>query len=356
MATITFRGITYTDKTANSNNTTLFGTSKPDWLVALGGNNQVFSGPGNDLVLAGIKFVPGPDNPRGFPPLGGEAIFYDSLPDVGNNIIDSGIGDDYVAAGAGNDIVNLGEGNDVFDSGGGNDIVFAGSGDDIIGIAVLPDQTVNTVINADTGDDCIYILSGGGHHLINAGAGNDDMFVIGNSLITAGSGDDLIGINYPRTNPGSSYIYAGTGADSIFTIRGKNLLHGDSGNDMIMSGQGNDSIYAGEGNDVINVRGGLINLRDCLVGLFGPSVPVLGGGHDTVYLGQGKDRVIMGLGEGASTIYHYGCRDQIDLTGLGLGSADITLIERGANTLLRVGSDLVATLVGTRSNEVNFIV
>ncbi|MUL34934.1 calcium-binding protein [Gloeocapsopsis dulcis] len=369
-----FRGITYTVKTATSNNQTLWGTPKPDWLAALGGNNQVFAGAGNDVVLAGVSFT----RIGNYDLYGGEAIFYNPLPNAGNNKVFAGSGNDYVATGAGNDVVYLGEGNDIFDgANGGNDTIYAGAGNDIIDVGGLGKKTVyagagndiinalyagsNSVIYAGAGNDNIVFVPSAfpndpGKPLINGGQGDNNILAAGNSRIITGEGDDLIGVD-----SGSGLVCAGGGADTIFTASftssGDSLVYGGSGNDTIVSGTGSDTIYAGGGNDTINLRGGVVDLRGFLVDTLNTdSVYIPGGGNDIVYAGKGRDTYILGTGAGVTTIYGYESNERIDLTGLGLSMADVSLTQSSADALLSVGSDQLAILKWTDVNAVSFFV
>jgi Ca2+-binding RTX toxin-like protein len=357
MATVTFRGITYTPTIASSNNQTLIGTQKPDWLQALGGNNRIFARSGNDVVLAGVEVT----SITGFPPFGGEAIFYNPLVDqagnniAGNNIIDAGSGNDYVATGLGNDVVYLGDGNDIFDGAGGNNAIFGGAGNDLISMITIEGN--RQLVDAGSGNDTVFLFSQeGGRHFINGGSGNDDIAANGNSKIVAGAGDDLIGVTLGAVvNSQGSIVDAGAGKDTIYAFTGDNLLYGGLDNDTIVSGRGNDTIFAGAGNDVINLRGGNATLRGQLATffdvLFGGAPPVVGGGKDKVYLGGGKDIVLLGSGANfkPATIYGFGANDRLDVGGL-----DIAVSRRGANTILSAGGDPVAVLKGY-TGSVNWV-
>jgi hypothetical protein len=68
MVTRTVRGATYDVTTATTNSQTINGTMKPDWIEVLGGNNQVVTGLGNDVVLAGVNF----GSTDTYPPFGGD--------------------------------------------------------------------------------------------------------------------------------------------------------------------------------------------------------------------------------------------------------------------------------------------
>lgn len=405
MTTITFRGIPYTVETAPSNDLFLNGTPKPDWIEALGGNNTVVTGAGNDVVLAGVSFLEIGEVLLFFSGQRTiEGIFYNTLPDAGNNKIFAGTGDDYVATGGGDDLVFLGKGNDIFDGvniAGGNDTVYGGAGDDIFlpwgrGNKTIDGGAGNDYIemaddlvegdrhsiNTGTGDDGIFIFTsdravvnaGEGNDsivfggifngtdflstfgTINANSGNDNIFTAGDSQVLAGSGDDLIGTNAGSLSK-TDLIKAGNGNDTIFTLDGDNLIYGGLGNDTVVSGLDSDTIYDGEGNDIINLRGGTVNLRGGLIDVFGSDTfEVPGGGNDTVYAYKGKDTFRLGLGEGVATIYGYGVGDRIDLTDLGLSSTDVTLAQSSSDTLISVGDDRLAILKATQVCTVTFLV
>lgn len=444
MTTITFRGTTYTVVTATSNDQILNGTSQPDWLEALGGNNQITTGSSNDVILAGVDF----SFIANYSPYGGEAIFYSFREDAGNNTVFSGSGNDYVATGTGNDLVYLGSGNDIFDgSGGGNDTIFAGAGNDIIdaggpgqkiidagsgndsiyliefenepGVSLTIDGGAgddqmsivtladNVVIRAGSGNDIITRLSTGNFDSgtaakvtvdlgtgndrvlrlsaseldlsagtgndtiiariiargsIDTGTGDDDVFVsnlfendLPSSEINTRSGDDLIGTNVLTGS--STVVFAGSGDDTFFALGdGDTQIWGENGDDIIFAGLGNDTIYDGNGDDIINLRGGVVNLRGDLASRLGASVTVTGGGNDTVYSGNGNDIFILGLGDGVATIYGYAAGEAINLTGLGLSSSDLTLSQSGLDTILSNQDDQLAILKFTQVSQVSFFV
>jgi Ca2+-binding RTX toxin-like protein len=326
MTTRNFRGINYEVKVATTNSQLLTGTPQSDWIEILGGNNTVSTGNGNDIVLAGVKFL----STGSYNPFGGEAIFWSSRTDAGNNIINTGEGDDYVAAGiGGNDIINLGAGNDIFDGAVGN--VLGGTGNDII--------------NAGAGNDIVYAW-GVGNKIIDGGTGNDVISVrgSGNVSIIGGDGNDRVSVvDFARGVIDQHIIFSGTGDDSISAESSDDIFIVDagSGNDFIDiatkkgafdAGDGNDDIYAlfasdnkilgGRGNDLIildsnesrnNIAlGGIGDDTIVTIPIFGFDPSSLLGNHE-IHGGEGNDMLFSGMGN--DIIYDEGGNDIINLRG-----------------------------------------
>jgi Ca2+-binding RTX toxin-like protein len=327
-----FRGITYNVITATANSKTITGTTNPDWIEVLGGNNIVTTGNGNDVVLAGVNFR----STGTYDPFGGGAIFWSSRADAGNNTIITGDGNDYVAAGlGGNDIVDLGTGDDIFDGAVGN----------------ISGKTGNDIINAGAGNDIIYAW-GAGNKTINGGTGNDTINIrgFGNTTISGGEGNDRIiiidGAQLSTVTGGVDrhIISAGAGDDSVIVSSGDDIFTVDtgSGNDFIDigsrngtfdAGDGNDDIFAlfangnkisaGAGNDLIVldasastgnvVFGGTGDDTIVTIPIFGfdPDSPPLG--QHEIHGGAGNDTIVSGLGN--DTIYDDAGDDIINLRG-----------------------------------------
>ena len=322
-----FRGITYSAIAATANSQTITGTTKPDWIEVLGGNNIVTTGNGNDVVLAGVNF----GSTGTYPPFGGEAIFWGSRTDAGNNTIITGDGNDYVAAGlGGNDIVDLGTGDDIFD----------GAVADIFG------KTGNDIINAGAGNDIIYAW-GAGNKTINGGTGNDivSIFGLGNTIINGGEGNDRISVfDFAEDNTDRHVISAGVGDDTILVSSGDDIFTVDAGagndfmdigasNGTFDAGEGDDDIFAlfangnkisaGAGDDLIVldatastgnvVFGGTGDDTIVTIPIFGfdPEGPALG--QHEIHGGSGNDTIFSGIGN--DTIYDGAGDDIINLRG-----------------------------------------
>ncbi|WP_392530375.1 calcium-binding protein [Nostoc sp. C117] len=370
-----FRGINYTEKFIQESNQQVSGTANSDWFVVEGSNNVVNTQDGNDVVLLGRKV---------------DSIFHlDTSIFSGevlqtsplsincyefDNLVRTGAGDDYVSLGVGNNRIFLGDGNNFLDDYGGNYVfdadnniiglgaipklfASAGAGDDIFYLSGFADRT----INAGKGNNLIFL--GAGDAKIDTGSGNDVITSEASALtyifdskspsyrqnITAGNGDNQIAvIPYGQTTiktgngedfivavgiPSSSFakIDTGDGNDTVITNDTNSMIKSGSGNNLIFAGSGNDSIRVGNGNNLINLRGGTVCLSETLskdTNLFGSSVEVKAGGNDNVYLGEGENTVVLGS-SGFASIYGFGCNDRLNISGLNASFSQV-----GRDTLI----------------------
>jgi Ca2+-binding RTX toxin-like protein len=380
-----FRGITYTKEFIEESNQQVNGSANPDWFVISGSNNVVNTQDGNDVILLGRKLDKIFDFDSSI--FSGEVLQTSSLSlncNEFNNLVRTGEGDDYVSLGTGNNRISLGSGNNFLDDYGGNYVFDADN--NIIGLGAVP----KLFASAGEGDDIFY-LSGFADRTINAGKGNNLIFLgagdakidtgSGNDIITteasvvtyifdsgapsyrqnitAGNGDNQIAvIPYGQTTiktgngedfivalgiPGSSFVKidAGDGNDTIITNDTNSMIQSGSGNNLIFAGSGDDTIRVGNGNNLINLRGGTVCLSDSLsqdTNLFGSSVEATGGGNDNVYLGEGADMVILGS-SGFARIYGFGCNDRLNIGGLNASFSQMgrdTLISSSSGTALGV--------------------
>ena len=117
---------------------------------------------------------------------------------------------------------------------------------------------------------------------------------------------------------------------------GKDLITGSNGNDTLMGGNGKDTILGGNGRDTLN--GG--NGNDLLVG---------GRGDDLLTGGNGNDTFVLAVNDGTDTITDFAVgKDLIGLSsGLTFGSLSIST--QSGNTLISVGDETLAQLVGVNS-------
>ncbi len=384
MTTQVFRGIEYKIKIATGDNQKLKGTKKPDWLVALGGDNIVNGGQGDDVILAGVDFLGG-FSIGDVPPWGGEGIILNNpLPIAGNNIIYAGAGNDFVAVGQGNSTVYLGSGNNTFDGTyGGNNLVFAGSGNDVIDVGGIGTSTINAgdgnnrvflgvgeaSIKTGSGNDLIaqsgygfntivnYVIKQGGQpytQSIDAGDGDNQigLSIFGHATIKTGSGNDFVVaasitrsfLNGP-VNSDSVSISTGRGRDTVITFSTKSLIKTRDGNDLFITGKGDDTIYAKGRNNVINLRGATIDVPNPLSDVLEvTSLDVIGGGKDTVYLDKGHNTVMLGNNGGFATIYGFGRSDRLDMGGL-----NTSFTRSGHDTLISAGGSSIGILKGYTS-------
>jgi large repetitive protein len=299
MATKTFRGVIYTEKTALTNNSSLFGTIGNDWLVTKGGNNTVFASEGKNVVLAGVTFTgikAYEPLPPGYPEnsisdknsfFKSDTIDYTFLPNAGNMTVYCGAGDDYVITGKGNDVVFLGEGNNTYDSTGGSGFGFFDFYDSPAGGLGF------------TGNDIIY--AGSGNDTIATGTGND--------IIYAGEGNNLI-----QANGGNNIIYAGAGNDYIFTASGDDLIFAGEGNNNIVGSGGNDTVYLGSGDDQLQFN------------YYVDSPTPLRNDKKTIYAGEGNNTMFTNYYGATTTFVYYG----------GAGD-DLISVDAGVNNAFYLG-------------------
>ena len=146
-------------------------------------------------------------------------------------------------------------------------------GSDELRIESLPASMIGIAIN---------VRAGAGHDLVQAGAANNSVFVlgeIGNDTITGGYGNDLIfgglGEDLIEVGSGTNTAYGGEGNDVLRGGVNADFLFGDGGNDLVQGGAGGDIIEGGSGEDQ----------------LFGEL------GNDFIYAGIGSDTADGGSGD-----------------------------------------------------------
>ena len=174
-------------------------------------------------------------------------------------------------------------GNNVITVSGGVDAVDGGMGED----RLVVDYRAAT--GAVTGDNTSsFAEEGGGGRLVTITDRTIEHFTIltgsGADTITTGAGDDII-----RTGKGASTVSAGQGAntivggknaDTVTALDGGNLIRAGNGANTVTTGSGMDSIHSGNGSDTI-VSGA------------GDDRVFLTGGADIVDAGAGRDRLII---------------------------------------------------------------
>jgi glycerophosphoryl diester phosphodiesterase len=167
----------------------------------------------------------------------------------------------------------------------------------------------------DAGEGNNVLFGNGGRDVMSAGNGNN--------LAYGDSGDDTFFFGN-----GNNTVYANDGNNKITLGNGKNVVFAGSGNDVIISGSGDDRIYANGGNNIISA----------------------GAGNNTVYSGPGADRLILNA-NGHTEVIGFDQSDRIVLGG-GLKFTDLTLTQVGADTVLSIGTNPIATLKWTQSSSV----
>jgi glycerophosphoryl diester phosphodiesterase len=202
------------------------------------------------------------------------------------------------------EIIHTGAFDDVIYAGGGNNQIFANQG--------------NNVIFAEAGDDLAY-----------AGTGNDRFFMNeGNNVVFSGAGNDYI-----RAGNGNNKVYAGVGNDDIVLNSGNDYIDAGGGADILFAGKGNNTILGGAGNDTIYADAGNNEID-------------AGIGEDTVTVwGGGKNTFTLNVGAGSVTITGFNSEAKFKY-GTGVTAADVKLTVSGNDTLVSLGTDLLAMLKG----------
>ncbi|MCZ8152029.1 MAG: Hint domain-containing protein [Rhodobacteraceae bacterium] len=286
-------------------NDVIFGDDDRDVLIGGTGDDALYGGVGNDTISGGDgnEFIFGDE--------GADSITGDAGNDFlsgfqGDDLMDGGIGADTLFGGTGADTLFGGDGDD-FLSVGGSDQAFGGSGDDVFEHAG-DDTFVNAVI--DGGSDATDGNPGGTENG-NAGDRLDLSWESGSLTVTLGTnpesgtvngldGDAGIDLTFSEieiilTGDGDDTVAgsAATGAVTLNTGAGNDVIATGSGNDSIVADTGNDSVQAGAGNDT--VAGGAGN--DSLDGGAGADSLIGGAGNDTVAGGDGDDTLVGSAGD-----------------------------------------------------------
>lgn len=247
-------------------------------------------------------------------------------------VIETGLGDDIIITGNGNNWVNGGSGKNIIKTGSGHDILFinsedvvdAGEGFDVAFVTTATSVNLdmakarleavfgnigNDMITASKvqDKDGVRIDGGAGNDVITGSDGGSDLLIggAGNDKIYGGKGDDIIFIDHEDN---LANIDAGEGNDSIYVtdsigitidlkkIHAENFFGGDGDdkvraadgvNSVLLGGAGNDELIGGSnknyfdggpGNDVLRGGSGTNHY------MFYPNF-----GHDILYP-AGKDR------------------------------------------------------------------
>jgi probable HAF family extracellular repeat protein len=180
------------------------------------------------------------------------------------------------------------------------------------------------------------------------GAG-DDIIDGGNNVevdIFAGDGTNLV-----RAGDKDDFIETGIGNDVIYAGNGDNLIDAGDGNNRVLSGSGDDVVFVGKGNSVISSGAG----NDKIFALLGNSIINAGVGEDEIRIRGGNNKIVLEGGEGSVTITGFDiAKDKLRLSGSLMGKS-LTFETKGADTLVKSGTDLLATLKGVASGSAALI-
>ncbi len=229
---------------------------------------------------------------------------------AGNDTLTGAAGNDYVDGGSGNDGLYGGAGNDTLIGGAGNDILSGDAGNDVYYFERGWGQ--DTVSNYDTTTnktDTIEFAPG-------IALADIEMSNLYGALILKlkGSTDQISVSSFFSQDGASNYrleqirfadgtvlslediklrVLAGTpGNDSITGYASNDTLHGGTGNDTLKAGLGDDLLFGDEGADTLYGEGG----NDTLIG---------GAGNDYLSGDAGNDVYYFERGWGQDTVSNY---------------------------------------------------
>ncbi|MBC1221812.1 phytase [Nostoc sp. UCD121] len=221
----------------------------------------------------------------------------------------------------------------------------AGDGADFV------EGTQDNTILAGNGDDTVLA---GSDSSVSGNDGDDQIFIgqngpVQNTSADGGNGDDVITVIEAS---GSNNLLGAAGDDTLTVIEGsRQSLFGGSGNDTLTSKGSNNRLYGGSGDDKL-----FSNVNDSLFG---------GDRNDVLFAGQGGGNRLSG-GTGADQFWIANASlptsknivtdfaigiDKIGLGGIGVTQvSDLTLLQQGSDTLVKIGNTELASLLGITSN------
>lgn len=371
-------------------NDRLFGSEGDDTINLLAGDDLSSGEEGNDIVNGGDGkdfLVGGSGNDQ----VAGDAGDDQLYGEAGNDVLNGGGNNDTITGGTGNDTITGGSGSDRFNfydpaTDGTDQITDFNVSEDRIGLYVgtaqatafatagfatnaplTADQFHLGAAAADATDRIIYNSSTGALLFDADGTGAGAATQI--ATLSAGlalSAANFLAFNETNRNapqsvvtgtPDNDNLNGGTGNDTIGGGGGNDVITGEDGDDILNGDAGNDLLRGGSANDQLNGLGG----NDRLSGGDGNDILNGGGGNDRLLGGKGSDRLRGGKGRdifalergpGRDRIEDF--RDRVDRLGLtpGLRFRQLTIEQKGRNTLIRVGSDDLALLVGVRAAQI----
>ncbi|WP_017655605.1 esterase-like activity of phytase family protein [Fortiea contorta] len=226
-------------------------------------------------------------------------------------------------------------------------ILLAGDGADTV------ESKGNNTIITGSGDDTVFV---GGNSIVSTGDGNDSVFVgvngaASNTTVDGGAGNDQLTVVQAG---GINNLFGAAGNDTLQVLEGsRQNFFGGSGNDTLISNGNNNRLYGGSGDDKL-----FSNTNDYLFG---------GDGDDVLFAGKaGGNRLTGGAGADQFWVANASLPTAknivTDFTAgfdvIGIGGvagvskfSDITLLQQGSDTLVKVGTTEVASLLGITSSS-----
>ena len=296
---------------------------------------------------------------------------------VSNNSITGGSGNDTINGGAGNDTMIGGSGNDTYyvdvsnadadlvnndivtesSAGGVMDEIKSTANSYTLGINVENLTFIGSGNFVGTGNSIANtIIGGNGNDMLNGGSGGNDILNggLGADAMTGGSGNDT----YYVDNAGDSVIETSSSLTEIDTVMTSlnSYMAGTNVENIIFTGAGG---FFGNGNGLANaITGGIGN--DALSGGAGADRLVGNAGNDILSGGTQNDVFVFSqTGFGNDTVADFdfdptGGQDILDLTGLNVTFADMTISASASDTFITfIGSGDSILLTGVSSANVD---
>jgi Ca2+-binding RTX toxin-like protein len=176
---------------------------------------------------------------------------------------------------------------------GREDIVFTGAGNDIITLTTVSASTI------------------AGNNRVDAGSGNDEIYVNINDRLFGGDGNDEF---FAQDSKGGNRMSGGAGNDFFYLGAGDRALGGDGNDQFFVSTGGNNLLSGGAGADIFNI-------------VMAGTIPT---GFNT----------ILDFQSGTDTL-------QLNGLGAAFGIGNLTL--SGNN--IAIGSSVIATLTGVETSS-----
>ncbi|MBC7736830.1 MAG: calcium-binding protein [Candidatus Saccharibacteria bacterium] len=189
------------------------------------------------------------------------------------------------------DLNDASDGNGIVGNAGNNLITVTGGVDAVDGGLGIDRLVVDyrQAIGAITGDSTSnFTEAGGGGRSVTMTDGTIEHFTIltgsGADTITTGAGNDIIktgqGASTVTAGQGANIIFGGNDSDTITALGGGNLVRAGNGTNTVTTGAGADVIFSGTGSDTITAGAGVDHIT-------------LHGGADSVDAGAGHDRLFL---------------------------------------------------------------
>jgi trimeric autotransporter adhesin len=169
----------------------------------------------------------------------------------GINILTGGAGADRLLGFDGNDLLYGGEGNDYLDGGADTDYMHGGLGNNTYFVDSIYDVVDEAI---GSGIDSVYavanFVSATVENIFQLGAANINATLSGatNHFLSGNDGNNIL-----TGGVGSDTFFGNAGADILYGGDGRNVMFGGDGADYLVGGAGSNELYGGSGNDTYYV-------------------------------------------------------------------------------------------------------